>query len=402
MPTRNQVCAWVAGFGLVVPSLALAQDRTEREIVDVIVREGPQARAINAGVEVVRREQSARLAYPNPSISYSREGAGFTEFFLVEQSLPVLGIRDALTRAGVAATEAAEAERDARLWTLRADAAATVTRLSAAEARRDAAAAYAQEVQRLVGILRTREREGEGSRFDRLRAEHELRDAQLIVTGTSIEASDARASLAAMLPDQFMVGHITSTQASPPAPAVDSLIARATSSRADLRALERSRSRAELESDVARRARFPGPVLVGGLKRSDSVSGREAGGTLGVSFLLPVLDSGGREAARWIAERERIQAARAAIEQQIRTEILRAADALTRRRAALEQSATTADDDLITIAVVAYREGEIGILELIDAARAAARAQSRSIDVRLEYRQAEIALERAVGDVLWP
>ena len=80
MLTRAQVCAWIAGFGLVAPSLVMAQDRTEREVVDLIVRDGPQASAIRAETEVTRREQLARLAYPNPGVMYSREGAGFASF----------------------------------------------------------------------------------------------------------------------------------------------------------------------------------------------------------------------------------------------------------------------------------------------------------------------------------
>ena len=59
MPTGAQMCAWIAGFGLVLPSLAVAQDRTEREVVDLIVRDGPKARAIRAETEVTRREQLA-------------------------------------------------------------------------------------------------------------------------------------------------------------------------------------------------------------------------------------------------------------------------------------------------------------------------------------------------------
>ena len=51
-----------------------------REVVELILRDGPQAQAIRAESEVTRREQLARLAYPNPSIIYSRESAGFTEF----------------------------------------------------------------------------------------------------------------------------------------------------------------------------------------------------------------------------------------------------------------------------------------------------------------------------------
>jgi len=183
MPTLAQVCPWIAGFGLVVmPSLALAQDRTEREVVELIVRDGPQARAIRAESEVTRREQLARLAYPNPAVTYSRESAGFTEFLQAEQSLPLFGARAALLRAGVAATAAAAAERDVLLWVLRSDAAAAVARLVAEQARLELAQGHAREVERLIEILRTREREGEGSRFDRVRAEQELRKTRQLVT----------------------------------------------------------------------------------------------------------------------------------------------------------------------------------------------------------------------------
>src|SRR5918995_327206 len=126
MPTRGRVCTWIAALGVAASHSVLAQERTGREIVELIVRDGPQARAIRAETEVTRREQLARLAYPNPGVMYSREGAGFTEFLQAEQSLPIFGARAALSRAGVAATSAAEAERDVRLWLLRSDAAAAV------------------------------------------------------------------------------------------------------------------------------------------------------------------------------------------------------------------------------------------------------------------------------------
>jgi cobalt-zinc-cadmium efflux system outer membrane protein len=72
------------------------------------------------------------------------------------------------------------------------------------------------------------------------------------------------------------------------------------------------------------------------------------------------------------------------------------------RQAALSQDQQGAAEELVQIAEVAYREGEVGILELLDAVRTAARARNRSIDLRLDARLAQIALERAVGDTLWP
>ncbi len=403
MPTRARACAWIAGCGLVVPLLAVAQDRTERDVVDLIVRDGPQAQAIRAGTEVVRREQLARLAYPNPGVTYTREGAGFTEFLQVEQSLPVFGTRAALSRAAAAARAAADAERDARLWLLRADAAAAVAELGAAQARLDAAQAHTRDVARLIEILRTREREGEGSRFDRLRAEQELRDTRQLATSAAVVVAAARASVTAMLPRGVQLGRIAAVGSpQPPAASVDALVTRAVATRAELRALERSAERAGWESDAARRARLPAPTLFGGLKRADAESGRQRGGVFGISVSLPLFDAGSREAARWAAERAHAEAARASIEQQIRTEIARASEALALRQAAVSEDAETAGDELTEIAEVAYREGEVGILELLDAVRTASRARIRSIELRLDARLAQIALERAGGDVLWP
>jgi cobalt-zinc-cadmium efflux system outer membrane protein len=403
MPTRAQVCAWITGFGLVVPSLVIAQDRTERELVDLIVRAGPQASAIRAETEVTHREQVARLSYPNPAVMYSREGAGFTEFLQVQQSLPIFGVRAAVSRAGGAATAAAEAERDARLWTLRADAAATVARLVGAQDRLQAIESHAHDVERLIEVLRTREREGEGSRFDRLRAEQELRDARHSVTSAIVAVAEARTAVSALLPRDAPLGRIAGAQAAeqPPAP-FETLLARATSTRAELRALQHSGEWADGEADVARRTRLPAPTVFGGLKRADDASGRQRGGVFGLNLSLPLFDAGGRESARWAAERTRVDAERLAVTEQIRAEVTRASESLALRQRALSEDQAAAGQELMNIAEVAYREGEVGILELLDAVRTSSRARLRSIEIRLEARLAQIALERAVGDVLWP
>jgi outer membrane protein, heavy metal efflux system len=408
MPTRSQVCTWIAVFGLFMPSLAAGQDRTERELVELIVRDGPQARAIRAEAEVTRREQLARLAYPNPAVIWSREGAGFTEFFQAEQSLPLFGVRASLARAGVAATAAAEADRDVRLWQLREEAGAAVARFASEQARAAVATAQVREIERLVEILRTREVEGEGSRFDRLRAEQELRDIRQQATAASAAVAEARATIAGLLPADIVV--TTFAPAPLPAtaleastiPSVDALIVRASSARAELRALTHATQQARSEADAARRARLPAPTLFGGLKRADNEGARENGGVFGLTVEIPLFDRGGREAARWNAEGERVAAERAATERRIHSEIAGAVDVLTVRLAALAQEDPAAANELARIAEVAYREGEVGILELLDAVRTAGRARDRAIDIRLDARLAQIALERVVGEPLWP
>ena len=403
MPICAQVFTWLTALGVLVPSVSVAQDRTERELLELIVRDGPQARAIRAEVEVTRREQLARLAYPNPGLMYSREGAGFTEFLQLEQSLPVFGTRAALSRAGLAATAAAEADQDARLWIVRSDALLSLTRLHAEHGRLEAARAHTGDVERLIEILRTREREGEGSRFDRLRAEQELRDARQLVTSASVALADANAALRAMLPRDTSAGRIA-----PPdrpygaAPALDALLTRAASARVELRALSRLADRAAREAEASRRARLPAPTIFAGVKRADGAARREHGGLFGLTVSVPLFDTGDREAARWVAERARVETEREFIDHQIRSEVVRASEAFAVRQSAAAEDAENAGTELARIAEVAYREGEVGILELLDALRTASRARTRTIDLRLDARLAAIALERAVGDVLWP
>ena len=404
MPIRAQVCTWIAAIVLLAPPMAAGQGRTEREVVELILHDGPQARAIRAESEITHREQLARLSYPNPSVTYSREGAGFTEFFQAEQSLSLFGARDALSQAGVAATAAAEAERDLRLWLLRCEAAAAVARVVAGQERLESVRAHMREVERLIEILRAREREGEGSRFDRLRAEQELRDTNQVVTSAAVALAEARATVLGMLPPHASLSTtVAGAQiAQQPLVPVEALFTRATSTRAELRALEQLGQRATFEAEAARRARLPSPNLFGGVKRADELSGRKTGGVFGVTVPLPLFDTGGREAARWEAERSRVDAERISIEQRIRSQITSASEVLTLRQTALSQEQPGTAEELVQIAVVAYREGEAGILELLDSARTASRATIRSIDLRLDARLAQIALERAVGDTLWP
>jgi cobalt-zinc-cadmium efflux system outer membrane protein len=403
MPTRAPLRAWFAACALAVPIAAWAQERAAGEIVDAIVQDGPRAMAIRSSADVVRFEQQARLAFPNPGVMYSREGAGFTEFLQLEQPLPIFGIRAALSRAGIAATAAAEAERDARLWDLRTEAERLVNRWLWAQAQVEATSTDTRAVERLVEVLRVREREGEGSRFDRLRAEQEVADLKQAAVAAAIELSDTRAAVAALLPPGVTITRVTGVLDGARMPLDrEALVARARAARAELRALQFGHDRTALEAEAARRSRWPAPVISGGLKRADTDIDRERGGVFGLNVTIPLFDAGGRDAARWTAEGARIMAERAAIEHHVRTDVVRAAETLALR----QQAITGADDDtaaeLVTTAEVAYREGEIGIVVLLDAVRAASRARLRDLERRLDVRLAEIALERAVGERLWP
>lgn len=403
MPSRAPLCAWVAACVLFASAHAEAQERSAQDVVEAVLRDGPRAAAIRADVDVVRKEQAARLALPNPSLSYSRESAGFTDFLQVEQALPFFGVRRQLARAGVAATAAAEAERDARLAQLRFEAAGAVSRLQAAQLRRAAAADDVAAGERVLRLVRIREDEGEGSRFDRLRVEQEVAELRHAAAAADVAAYEARAALSALLPPAMRVASVAGPLVvDREAPPVQDLQARAAKSRAELRGLDSAGERAGREGQAARAARFPTPSVTAGLKRADGEAGRERGAIAGIAISVPLFDTGAREAGRWNAERARIDAERAALTQRVAAEVQAASEAMARRRAALVSAARESrGEELLAAAQVAYREGDMGILAWLDALRVASRANVRNIEIQLDARLAQVALEHAVGEELW-
>jgi outer membrane protein, heavy metal efflux system len=403
MPTVARAGAWLLCASL-WPLAAQAQELSDSQLVEMILRDGAQARAIRAGVDVTRGEQSARTAFPNPVVGYSREGAGFTEFLQIEQPLPVFGTRDELARAGTAAAAAAEAERDARLWQLRADAQLLVARLLAEQEKLDVAQATMREIERIIGVLRIREQEGEGSRFDRLRAEHELAEARQISLDAAASVAEARAAIASVLAEGSRFTRVTGAlYVDRTVPSLDTLQTRAATARADLRALLSASDRFRLEASAARKTRQPLPIVVAGVKRVEGGSGRETGGVFGVHVNVPLFDTGSREASRWVAEQARVDAERVFVVQSARAQVAAASEVIELRQDAVRAGVGASPaDDLARIAEVAYTEGEVGILELLDAHRTAARARIRTVEMRLAARAAQIALERAVGDTIWP
>ena len=278
-----------------------------------------------------------------------------------------------------------------------------MARLLAEQERLEATQASIREIERIIARLRIREQEGEGSRFDRLRAEQELAEARQISLDAAASVAEARAAIAAVLSEGTRVTRVTGPlYVDRTLPSLETLQSRATTVRADLRALQSASDRFRLEADAARRARLPAPQC-SGVKRAETVEGRESGGLLGINVTFPLFDSGRREAARWLAEQERVDAERTFITQSIRAQVTAASEVLALRQDAVRAvDAASPADELARIAEVAYTEGEVGILELLDAHRTAARARVRAIDMRLAARLAQIALERAVGDTIWP
>ena len=403
-------------LGIFVAAECWAQDAkswTESEIVQRFLTQSPQALELRARVALTEAEARTRTVYPNPAVSYSREGAGYNEFFEASQTFLLNGRLRYLREAGSATVAAAETNREAALWSLRSDLRVAFYGMLAAQERAQLLASARSDLEQIVAILRQREDAGEGSHYDRIRAEREAADLRLesIATNSLIAAGGAR--LAGFLPEGSQVGAVNGVLAVGQPPLSDEVLrSRALAARAEYRAEQRVFTRFQLEEQAARRLRVPDLQASGGVKRADVLSSVAPGSfanttSTGVVFSLtvpiPAFNTGRYEVARYQAEQEQSRARAATLVRRIQTEVEGANAVLAIRREAVtayQRELETAGAELTRITRVAYEEGEIGILELLDSLRVNRQASLRLLDLQASVREAWIELERAVGEEL--
>jgi outer membrane protein, heavy metal efflux system len=293
------------------------------------------------------------------------------------------------------------------LWRLRTDLRSAFYRLPSAQTREGVLAGGTQELEEVIRILRVRETEGEGSKYDRLRAERELAEYRSQLAAARADVVQARAALIAYLPEGANVTRVAgSLQTIALVRPIDSLISQAFSHRPDFLMDQRQIEQYRLEARAAERLRFPEPLAIAGLKRGDITPGRtETSTAVGISVPLPLFNKGKTEVARWTAERERAVARQQALERRIRAEVAGAFEALQLRQGAIDQYRREVDPigtDLSRITLTAYQEGETGILELLDSYRVNRQARLRALDLETLAKEAAIELDRAVGEEVAP
>jgi cobalt-zinc-cadmium efflux system outer membrane protein len=413
---------WLARAAVLcsISALCQAQDVpaewSESQIVERFLSMSPQARELRTRVSLAEADARTRTVYPNPSVAYSYEGAGYNAFIEASQTLPLSGRIRYLRDAGAVMVSVAEANREAALWFLRSDVRRAFFRMEASQERVRLLSGGAREVEQLTVLLRRREEEGEGSCYDRVRAERELAELRLDITSARSFVVADGARLAAYLPEGTQVRQVRGELRAPSqVPELNDLIRRALTVRADYLAEQKSVLRYRIEEQAARRLRIPEPQITAGLKRaeeffqatgSNSFSNPvQTGFAFSVNVPLPVFNNGRYEVARYQAEQEQAGARIAVLARQIRAEIEGARDVLVIRRDALasyQRELESAGGELTRITQTAYQEGEVGILELLDSLRVNRAASLRLLDLQAGVKEAFIELERAVGEEVRP
>jgi outer membrane protein TolC len=383
---------------------------TERDALDRFSTRDPRIRALNAGVDEVRATQAERALWPNPSATFSREsvlGAHDT-FLLARQELPVSGRRSRLQAAGRLAVDAAQADAQFERVRLQADLREAYTALLLAQQREAALQESIDALQKLIAVLRLREEEGEGSSYDRMRGQRALVDLEAERTLAASDRARAQGRLAGYLgpdttPEALVAVDPLITAASTAALPV--LLEQALASRGDYRASEISIARFDAERAAATRLRIPTPSLTGGLKRSDLGGTTSSGYQVSVDIAIPLFSRGQAATALATAQKTRAQAETDAWRLQIEADVRAAYNVASiqhERVTRYQASIAAIAEPLARIGRVGYEDGELSILELLDAQRQALDARLQLLELAAGARRARIELDRVIGQEFRP
>lgn len=387
-----------------------AQRLTEAEAVARFLASDVRVRAVTARIEEVRAMHTERTLWPNPSVTYSRESVlnAHDNFLLARQEFSLSGRRQELKTAGERAVEVAQADLRFATIQLQAQLREAYTQLLLAQERETALKGAMDSLQKLIGLLRAREEAGEGSSYDRMRGARALLDFEADRAAAATARARAQGQLAGflgkgVLPETLVAADTLESAAT--LPPVTALIAQALSNRGDYRATELSIAQFEAEHDAATRLRVPTPTVTGGWKHSDTSVGSGSGYLFSVDVTLPLFSNGQAAAALARASRTRAEAQVESWRARIEAEVRAAHTVLVihqERAVRYRQSAAQIAEPLATIGRVGYEEGELGILELLDAERQAVDARLRILELAADTRRAAIELDRVIGVELKP
>jgi len=384
---------------------ANAQVMTERDALSAFLSESPQTRELRAGVEAVEAETRGWSLWANPEASYSREGASVNQLWQIEQRLPLSGRLGYLRQAGSAAVSSAQSQSAFQRWQGVSAVRAAFYDVVAAQEREKVMRANLDRLTEITRILLEREKQGEGSTYDRLRAERERAEIETELLTARVAIAQARSRLAALLrPNTEPSGIVASGElrTATDVPLVSELHKRALEIRGDYRAQEKEIEQFQFAQRAAQRLRVPEPSVVAGFNRAQASPGMMASGSyIALSVPLPLFNDGKTEVARFRAEAERTQARRQTLEQRIFAELSGAHSALQLHRAAADgyrRSLDTQGQRLEQIAQAAYQEGELDILGLLDAWRVSLQSRLRLLELNAASKRAEIELERVAGE----
>lgn len=388
----------IMAFAALVTALGLAgQELTEADAVRLALSR-ESLRTLEAGDRAAARSAIAQQSVlVNPSLSYLQEPGSDEDEETISLALPLdLGGRSLRIDAARARERAVEREITQRRLDVVRDVRLAFHEVLAAQQSVDALEGWGARIRRIAETVALLEQGGEVSGYDRRRAERESLSAGARLRVERARLLGARHRLAALLDHDADAISVTGSLV-PDAPPDLATLLGALESRPDIHAERLRAEAAGLDRRAADRWWIPSAELTAGRKTLGDAS---EGSVLGISLGIPIFDRDQSAALAALAGESASVARRQTLLARAAGEVrARAAEERELRESALafRESASATSEALVEIAEVAYRAGEVGILELLDAYRSAIDADTEQIDLELRARNAAIELLHAAG-----
>jgi cobalt-zinc-cadmium efflux system outer membrane protein len=383
-----------------------AQRVTLEEALVLFARNNLELRLARAEAAEATGLANQSAAHANPTLIASHEPLSnrdvtYSEsYFNLSQRLEWPATRAARKQAGGHTAASAHAR-------VAADSARLAFQVKRAYVEAAHATSQVEHLARVTRVFRDAEEsgaerfgEGDIARYELLRIRVERARYEGALAQAELQAAASRRSLALQVSPES-----ETTELEPAAPLVNAPPTideqRATTGslaeRPELLAAQAALEAARADAALARGERIPDVTATGGYKRqSDGLSGAY----LGISLPVPIWDHrrGAVEAAdaRTAAAAARLALTRRHIENDVRS-ALDAYRSLLRRAQLFDELQSAEGGDLLAMAQVAYNEGEVELLDLLDAATAARAARVLEARLRADLWIGYFDLERALG-----
>ncbi len=361
--------------------------------------------AERARVQAAEAAVTTARAWPNPEVEWtggrlSARAAGVNTGSLGSVSLtqPIErpALRSARQNSAQASLDGTRRAVDAQLLDLLAQLRLRYHEILLRQAERQAAKEDLALANQIRDRVRARVNVGEAPRFELFRAESEQLNAQRRAQATELRIQQARAELRRLigprLSDPFRIkGHLAEPLESPPdwtALKADLLKShpQVAAARAEVQAAQ---ARLELE----RSQRLPTFAVRGGMDREPDTRATR----VGVVMSVPLFDRRAGHIAQAAAEVERARALLADRELQLTQSLEVAArqyELATGQVSAFENGIVRESEAAMKVAEAAYRFGERGILDYLDAQRSLRQVRNDLNQARYEQRAALVELQR--------
>jgi cobalt-zinc-cadmium efflux system outer membrane protein len=267
---------------------------------------------------------------------------------------------------------------------------------------RRAEAAAATEALTLLEQVRERVRlrveSGEAARYEIIKADAEIINARQRLQNATLQAEQSMLSLnrlaAGRLPARWS---LDAKLNEPPAlPSLAQLQTQALADNPELKVIQADVVKAQAQLDASRASRWPGLEL----RYQQSQDPEVHHNTLGVTVQVPLFDRREGPMAEAASELERQRGRLTGRQLELQQQVLQAWKSLEMARLkveALSQGAVRESESALRVAQAAYRFGERGILDVLDAQRVLRSVRADLLVASYEQQAARIELEFLAG-----